>query len=129
MSEPVEIDCSSEVKKVRLLIPDLGYPPMFSNEQIDIFLELNEWDVHLAAADALDTLASQMTIAGGGTTIRTDDLMISEKDGINGLAARAAALREQSGAGANDDFQVVYPFRRQNYCAPEATANPWRGFQ
>lgn len=125
MSEPVEIECSPDVKKVRLLIPDLGYPPLFSDEQINVFLELNEWDIHLAAADALDALATQMTIAGGGTTIRTDDLMISEKDGINGLAARAAALREQSGSSANDEFEIVYPFRKRNHCVPEATAIPW----
>lgn len=113
---------SMDVENVRLLIPDLGDSPIFSDEQIETFLDLNEFDVYLAAADAIDVLASQMILDGGASTVRTDDLSISEKDGISGLSARASALREKSANTVNDDFQIVYP--NKCGCTPEATARP-----
>ena len=95
---------------VRLLVPDLGTPPVFDDDQIDLFLTLNDGDVYLAAADALDVMVSNLAMSGGAATIRTDDLTINDKEGLLALTERAKRLREQSATALGDTFTLVYPY-------------------
>lgn len=115
-----------EINEVRLLIPDLGTPPHFSDSQITTFLELNDGDPYLAAADALDALATDLIMRGGASVVVTDDLRIEDKNTYSGLLDRAQRLRDKSAATLTDDFQIVYPLGNDNgRCVPEATARPW----
>jgi len=95
---------------VRLLVPDLGTPPVFEDDQIDALLLLNDGDAYLAAADALDIMVADMAMNGAAATVRTDDLSVNDKEGVAILALRAVRLREQSSALSGAEFQMVYPY-------------------
>lgn len=115
----------ADIALVRLLIPDKEEPYYFTDEEIETLLDVNDDSTHLAAADAIDSIATQLVRDGGAATVRTDDLMISEKDGIAALYARAAGLREQAYSYVNDEFVLVFPEGLD--CVPEASAKPWYG--
>jgi len=112
---------------VRILIPDLGTPPEFSDLQITALLLLNGDDVYLAAADALDVLITDMAMNGG--TVRTDDLTISDKDSMDAMVRRVIRLREQSAFLADDSYQLVYTFGQrtypEQYICPEGIDPRW----
>lgn len=112
------------LEQLRLLIPDNATPYMFSDPELEVFLELNDDDVRLAAADAIESLVSQMAMTGRLASVRTDDLQVSEKDTVEWFKARAQKLRDDAAEAANEDFRVVYPFGIREPCRPEATAWP-----
>jgi len=97
------------IDTVRTLIPDLGSPPMYTDADIQVFLDTNDDDPFLAAATALETLATGLAMSGALSTIKTDDLSISEKDTIALYLSRAKSLREQSATAGEDFFTLVYP--------------------
>lgn len=108
---------------VRLLIPDLGTDEnqIFTDSQIEAFLALNDGDVRLAAADALEVVASDEILTYKIT--RNDDHSVNGVTGAEALLERAAKLREQA-FGSADEFTVVYP-HAHHPLVPEATARPW----
>jgi len=55
-------DITTDVGKVRLLIGDTNIADaQFSDEEIQIFLDLNDGSLYLAAANALEAWASQIS--------------------------------------------------------------------
>lgn len=90
------IDLTTDVGKVRLLISDVDEDtPTFSDNEINAFLGMEGSSVRLAAALALETLASNEALLYK----KIKALRVLEVDGpavAEALMARAAALREQA---------------------------------
>ncbi|MER6575824.1 hypothetical protein [Nonomuraea sp. NPDC001023] len=111
------IDYTTDRGRVRLLVPDVDEANLLlADDQIDAFLAL-EGSVKLAAAAALDTIASSEAMVG--KKIRTQDLQTDGPAVAAELRARAAELRRQVDEGVGDDsvgFDVV-------------DFDPWRGYR
>jgi len=95
--------------RVRLLITDTNAEKqIFKNEEIDEFLVMNGDDVHLAAAEALETIATSEAL-----TLKVINLLDLSTDGARlaeTLMKRAEKLREQSKSD-NEDFDIVPLFQ------------------
>lgn len=104
------IDYSTSAGQVRLLIPDTDEANLLLNEeQITAFLTMEGGSVKLAAAQALDAIASsEALISKKLTTVdgaSTDGPAVAAE-----LRARAQALRDQVAEGSGDDaggFDIV----------------------
>lgn len=100
------IDFTTDVGKVRLLISDVDEAAFtFSDAEINAFLDLEGDDVRIAAAVALETLASNEALVF--KKMRAERLL--EVDGTavaKALMERAAALREQASTDA-DTFEIA----------------------
>ncbi len=85
---------SSNVGRVRLLIPDRGADYfVFQDEEIEAFLEI-EGGVKLATALALETIASDIAMVD--KVIKIMDLQTDGAKTSDALLARAKLLREQA---------------------------------
>jgi len=97
------IDYTTLVGQVRLLIPDVDEDNLLlTDAQISAFLQMEGGNVRLAAAQALDVIASsealiskRITTEGG---MSTDGPSVAKE-----LRERAAALRAQVAEGIGDD--------------------------
>lgn len=69
----------ADVDTVRLLIADTATPQLFTNDQLQSFLDLEDGNVKVAAAQALDTMASS-------------EVMVSKVITSNGLSTNGAAV-------------------------------------
>ncbi|GAA2860094.1 hypothetical protein [Nonomuraea rubra] len=102
------IDYSTDRGRIRLLIPDTDEDNLLLiDPQIDAFLSM-EGSVKLAAAAALDVIASSEVLVS--KVIRTQDLQTDGAKVAAELRARAAGLRQQVDDGVGDDtvgFDVV----------------------
>lgn len=78
---------------VRLLISDLTVPQIFSDSELEAFLTLEGQDVKLAAAQALDAIASNETLVL--KRITTLDLTTDGPAVAKSLREHADALRLQ----------------------------------
>ncbi|MFG1963093.1 hypothetical protein [Nonomuraea sp. NPDC049028] len=95
------IDYSTDVGRVRLLIPDTDADNLLLiDPQIDALLSM-EGSVKLAAATALELIASNEALVG--KVITTQDLSTDGTKVAAELRARAAALRQQVDDGVGDD--------------------------
>jgi hypothetical protein len=107
----VAIDYTTSVGQVRLLISDVASSPadwLLTDEQVNGYLSMNGGAVKLAAADALDAIASSETLVS--KAIRTQDLATNGPAVAQALRAHAATLRDQAGqADADGMFDVIYP--------------------
>lgn len=104
MTITLPIDLSTPIGKVRTLIPDRG-PSWFAlqDEEIQVFLDINDNNIRLAAADCLDTIAADRALVQGVT--ETLDLKVDGAKLLDSLMKRAATLRE---LGYNEDaFGIV----------------------
>lgn len=101
-------DMSTAAGRVRLLINDLDITDLFFEDaQIDAFLDLEGDDVRLAAAQALDTIASNEALV-----FKKMRLLDSSVDGpavAKELRERASELRRQAADGADGggDFEIA----------------------
>ena len=84
---------TTDVGQVRLLINDVAAPWVFSDEEIQAFLDLEAGSVKLAAAQAIDTNADNEVLAS--KVLRSQDLSTDGAKVADALRKRAAALREQ----------------------------------
>lgn len=84
---------STPSNRVRLLISDTSTPALFTDDEIAAFLDLNGGAVRLAAAEALDTIASNEAMVS--KKITTQDLSTDGPAVSRELRARAADLRAQ----------------------------------
>lgn len=95
---PATYDISTPLGQVRLLCTDKDITlPIFEDDELDFFLTLNEGSIRLAAAQALDTIASTEVLLE--KKMRTLD---TESDGTavaKSLQALAAELRRQENEG------------------------------
>jgi len=97
--------------RVRLLITDTNAEKqIFRNEEIDEFLAMNGDDVRMAAAEALETIATSEAL-----TLKVIKLLDLSTDGAklaDTLMKRAEKLREQSESNS-EDFNIVPIFQRR----------------
>lgn len=90
-----------DIARTRLLISDTDTDsPVFSDEEIEAFLALEGQNVRRAAAQALDTIASNEAMVS--KVIKTQDLSTNGPAVAAELRARAKALRDQAESGADD---------------------------
>lgn len=93
------VDLSTDLGKVRLLINDTGSSQVFSDAEVQAFLDLEGGSVKLAAAQALDTIADDEALTS--KVIRTQDLATDGRATASILRARAESLRQDArGASA-----------------------------
>lgn len=109
VSPPATLDPTTAVGQVRLLVSDLDEDNLiFHDTEIQAFLTLEGDSIRLAAAQALDTLASNEAMVA--KKIRTQDLTTDGPAVAKELRERAAALRQQVDDGAEADsggFDIV----------------------
>ena len=90
-------DLASDVGKVRLLIPDrVANEPVFEDEELATFLDLEGGNVRRAAALALETCAADQALTL--KVIKSLDLTTDGAKVSDALLKRADKLREQAGA-------------------------------
>jgi hypothetical protein len=120
------IDYTLPLGKVRLLILDTAEAPadrLFSEEQLDAFLELNDGNVRRTAAQAL--LVISLSEALLSKKIRTQDLSTDGPAVAAELRAQAKVLTDKADAddaAAVESFFDVVPFGGP--CKPEGAE--WR---
>lgn len=107
---PITTDPTTAIGQVRLLISDTTEAdPVFSDAEVTAFLALEASNVRRAAAQALDTIASNEVMVS--KVIRTQDLQTDGSKVAAELRARATSLREQAAGyddtGASFAFDVV----------------------
>jgi hypothetical protein len=87
-----------DVDTVRLLAADTASPQLFTSDQLQTFLDLEDGNVKLAAAQALDTMASSEVMVSKVITsngLTTNGAAVGAE-----LRARAKTLRDQADSDA-----------------------------
>lgn len=111
MSEPTPEQQNAAVVQVRHLTADLDDAnQVLTDDQLKVYLALNDWNVRRGAADALEAIASSETLVG--KVIRTQDLQTDGPKVADSLRRHAATLRAQADAADEADadiFDVSYP--------------------
>src|SRR5690349_5445867 len=79
---------------VRLLVNDVGAPWVFSDAEINSFLALEGGNVKRAAAQAIDTNATNEVLAS--KVLRSQDVSTDGAKVADAMRKHAAALREQA---------------------------------
>jgi hypothetical protein len=101
-------DPATDAGKVRLIIKDTDTADtakqIFQDAEIDAFLELQDGDVKLAAAEALDTIASSQTLTL--KKLKLGDIGTDGPAVAASLRNHAASLRAQV-ADSGDAFAIV----------------------
>lgn len=98
---PDAYDPSTPAGRVRLLINDVDpASQVFTDAEVNAFLDLASDSILLAAAQALDTIASNEVLVG--KVIRTQDLQTDGSKVSAELRARAQSLRDQAANGDDD---------------------------
>lgn len=112
------IDLSTDVGRVRLLINDTDETrEVFSNAEVQAFLDFEGGIVKLAAAQILDTIADDEALTS--KVIRSQDLNTDGTKVAAILRARARTLREEAhGAGTALAPRGSFP--------PAPDCRPWR---
>ncbi len=103
------IDYTTDVGQVRLLIPDVDIENLLlNNPQIEGYLALEGGNVKLAAAQALDAIASSEALVS--KVVSSNGLSTNGPAVAAELRTRASELRRQIADGDGDDavgFDVV----------------------
>ena len=115
-----EIDFSSPVGQVRVLIPDLRKLEdlrdlrkepryLFTDDEILAFLAINNGNVKLAAADACDAIGMDKSLQL--LVLKTDDKQTDGAKLLSAIVARAKQLRAQAREDEENNlcFDVVHP--------------------
>lgn len=115
-----DIDFSSPVGQVRVLIPDLhkledlrdlrNEPRyLFADEEIEALLDVNGGNVKLAAADACDAIGMDKALQL--LVLKTDDKQTDGAKLLSAIVARARQLRAQAKEDEENSlcFDVVHP--------------------
>lgn len=97
----ITVDPASDIGRVRLLISDVdASAPLFTDEQIQAFLDMEGGTVKRAAATALDTIASSEALVS--KKISTSDGLSTDGPAVaRELRQQAKSLRKQ--ADQDDD--------------------------
>lgn len=98
-------DVTTPVGKVRLLLNDVAEPYVFTDADLAAFLALEGDSVKRAAAQAIDTNASNEVLAS--KVLRTQDLATDGAKAADALRKHADRLREQADK-ADDDADEGY---------------------
>lgn len=116
---------ATDAGKVRLLLNDTAAPWVFQDAEIEAFLALEGGNVRRAAAQAIDTNASNEALAS--KVLRTQDLQTDGAKVADALRKHAAALREQADVAdaADDAYFEVIDLGTTCPDVPERTQTPW----
>ncbi|MFA5387646.1 MAG: hypothetical protein WC322_04670 [Candidatus Paceibacterota bacterium] len=114
----------TDTESLRLLIPDSDTTsPIFSDGDLTLFMTLSDQKLFLAAAMALETIATDEALVYKITT--TDDMNVNGVTGaVQVLLARAKTLRadqDRLDNNAQPGFFLTFP-ENPFYCYPEAAA-------
>lgn len=111
------------MEDIRLLIPDLGTgsDQIFSDDQISSFATLGSDDPLMAAALALDVVATNEALTY--KYVKTDDLTVDGTKTASLIMQRAKSLREMAAYAINDAFEIIFPPIDRLTPPPEAA--PW----
>lgn len=122
---PITTDVTTDVGRVRLLISDLDpAAALFADDEVQAFLDLNGALIRLAAAEALDVIASNEALLS--KKITTQDLATDGPALAAALHAQAEGLRAAHRTSQADADAVngggfgIVPFGRRGLNAP-----PW----
>ncbi|MER2142189.1 MAG: hypothetical protein ABS888_00230 [Eubacteriales bacterium] len=104
------VDYNSPLGQVRLLIADLGTPPLLDDETLQGYLVLEGQNVLRTAATALDAMATSDILIS--RKIRTQDLQTDGPAVAAALRAQAQALRiraDEADAKAEEEsfFDII----------------------
>lgn len=117
---PVQVDPSTDVGMIRLLIPDTDLDNLlFTDAEVTALLTLEASVIKRAVAAALDVVASNEAMVG--KVIRSQDLSTDGAKVSAELRARATELRRQvneddvATAGGLDIVDFVDPFTRRQH--------------
>lgn len=115
-----DIDFSSPIGQVRVLIPDLrkledlrdlrNEPRyLFADEEIEALLAINSGNVKLAAADACDAIGMDKALQL--LVLKTDDKQTDGAKLLSAIVGRARQLRAQAKEDEENNlcFDVVHP--------------------
>ena len=109
------------VRQVRDMIPDIEQIDwndtgessyLFTDEQIETYLEINRGRVKRATADAIEALATSEALIS--KVIKTEDLQTDGAKVANALLVRARQLRDSDREDENRedaDYFIKVPFR------------------
>lgn len=93
-------DLATDDGKVRLLLNDVAAPWVFQDEEIAAFLTLEGGSVKRAAAQAIDTNASNEVLAS--KVLRTQDVQTDGAKVADAMRAHADRLRAQADEADED---------------------------
>jgi hypothetical protein len=109
-------DPTTDRGRVRLLIRDThtddAAAQIFTDEEVDAFLAIEGDNIRLAAAQALDTMASNEAIVL--KVVRIGDLSTNGAQVADALRKHAAELRRQDAEGSGD-FDGMFEVAEQVY--------------
>lgn len=105
MSENPSYDLTTDVGKVRLLLNDVNTPWVFTDVEIQAFLDLEGGSVKRAAAQAIDTNATNLVLAM--RVLRSQDLSTDGAKVADAMRAHADRLRQQA-AEADEEGDGFY---------------------
>jgi hypothetical protein len=104
---PITTDPTTAIGRVRLLCTDLDeVSPLFTDAQISAFLAMEGSNLRLAAAQALDTIASSEVLVS--KKIRTADLSTDGPAVAKELRERAKSLRDQAAVADEDGLPFAF---------------------
>ncbi|PRB78249.1 hypothetical protein CQ012_02340 [Arthrobacter sp. MYb214] len=123
------MDYEAAIRQVRVLIADMGTPPLINDPTLQTYLELQDWAegarwaVKRAAADALEAIAVSEVLVS--KKIRTQDLTSDGPAVAESLRKLAAGLRAQAD---DDDPTLGGTFEIIDAGRSRLEAEEWRVF-
>jgi hypothetical protein len=106
-------DVTTDIGKVRMLIPDrVEDGAIFQDDEIEAYLSLNDSSVRRAAAEALETIASDEVMTS--KVISTLDLTTNGASTSDAILKRAALLREQADKDDGADEGGMFDYAEMN---------------
>jgi hypothetical protein len=105
-------DPATPVGQVRLLVVDTTSDPVFDDNEINAFLALNDQTVKLAAAQALDVIASDEALTSKRITdhdLSTDGPATAAALRAHAKSLRAEAELERSRSDDEGYFEIIAP--------------------
>jgi hypothetical protein len=123
-------DLGTPVGRVRLLLNDVDRDaPVFSDVEVQAFLDLEGGSVKAAAALAIETNADSILLAT--RVLKTPNLTTDGAKVADSLRARAAQLREQADDdvdGAADGAGLFAVVEAEGFPGPPELTERWRSW-
>ncbi len=88
---------TTDIGKVRLQIPDIDENPLFTDEEIQVFLDIEDGDIKGALALALETIAGDHLLTYR-FNVRSDDATVTASETAKLLVDRATRARKEAAA-------------------------------
>ena len=123
------MDYETPIKQVRVLIADMGTPPLLDDQTLQTYLEMQGWEddarwaVKRAAADALEAIAVSEVLVS--KKIRTQDLSTDGPAVAAELRKQAIGLRQRAD-DEDPDLGGTFEIIDTGYVKHEA--EEWRVF-